>query len=477
MIEKFATSSVECLDLNHTSNSMTSESGHTPMAAWTIRRRLIGSMIVLVGVLWVIGAAITVLSVRHELNEIFDGVLRESAEQIIPITLLQQKLETSSVARTFAEMQATSPKLGHLRIVLRAADGTMMFRTSNVPSRIWPLPTKNGFHDQGKIRYLARFLPAEQAWIEVGQALRERQEAARGLLIGLASPLLALLPIAAIAVWRVVGRATEPIARVSREVSERGGNHLEAIGHEGLPAELTPVVDAVNTLMARLKAALDSERAFAADAAHELRNPLASARAQVQVLAGELAGTAGQARAENVASELSQLGRRIERILQISRAEAGLAQSGEHADLAAIAALLADDYRLRPGLGERLRVHDETSGASPVRMDQDALAIVLRNAIENAVSHGTAGEPITMRVTADRTVTITNACPLVTEETLAALKGRFRRGAGAREGGSGLGLAIIETIMRQAGGTVVLRSPAEGRNDGFEIALTFPGPP
>jgi len=447
------------------------------MAKWTIRRHLVGSMILLVAALWIVGAVITGFSVRHEINEIFDGVLRESAEQIIPITLLQYELENSKQARTFAEVQAASPKLGHVRILLRSSDGQILLRSSNIPPAIWPLPENNGFHDEGRIRYLARFLPNEKAWIEVGQELRERQEAMRGLLIGLASPLLVLLPIAAFAVWRAVGRATEPIARVSSELSLRGGDHLEPIGGEALPGELRPVIDGINTLMSRLKSALDSEHAFAANAAHELRNPIASARAQVQVLAGQLMGTMEQARAENIASQLGQLGRRIERMLQMSRAEAGLGQSRERADLAAVAALLVDDYHRRPDVASRLRLADDTRGNCWVAMDQDALAIVLRNAIENAVNHGTPGEPIEMRVTENNTVTLVNACPPIAPETLRDLKARFKRGGTAGTSGSGLGLAIVDTIMRQAGGSVMLASPASGRSDGFEITLTFPAAP
>lgn len=445
------------------------------MPAWSMRRRLTRSVMLLVAALWIGGAAITGFAVRHEIDEIFDGVLRESTNRIIPIALLQQRLERDEASSAAAEARATFPKTGPVRIVLRAADGTILFRSGRLPDTIWPLPKENGFHDKGDVRYFARFLPEEKAWIEVGQALHERREAERGLLIGLAAPLLLLLPIAAFAVWRTVERATDPIARVAHELALRSGDHLAPIGSEGLPAELRPVIDAINTVMARLGAALVAERTFAGNAAHELRNPIASARAQVQVLAAALTGAAERARADNIAAELGQLGRRIERLLQISRAEAGLGRSRERTDLSPLVALLVEDYRRRPDVGSRLHVTDDTDGACPVAMDQDALAIVLRNVIENAVGHGAPDAPIEMQVGPDRTVRIANACVPVPPERLQDLKGRFRRGAAPRVSGTGLGLAIVETIMREAGGTVELRSPAGGRSDGFEVVLAFPG--
>jgi two-component system OmpR family sensor kinase len=285
-----------------------------------------------------------------------------------------------------------------------------------------------------------------------------------------------LLPIVAFAVWRTVTKATEPISLISDELEARGGHYLEPIATSDLPGELLPVTEAINTLMHRLDAALEQEHAFAANAAHELRNPVASARAQVQVLADKLSGTSEQARAENIASLLGQLGRRIDKLLQLSRAEAGLGHSRERTDLNAIAGLLVDDYTRRPELGARITI-EKASDACWVAMDQDALAIVLRNALENAATHGSRTDPIVVRVGSDHSIHVINAGSPVPPESLAELKNRFRRGAGAngRETGTGLGLAIVDTIMRQAGGSVELLSPAQNRPDGFEIVMKFPG--
>jgi two-component system OmpR family sensor kinase len=447
------------------------------MAQWTIKTRLIRSLIGFVAILWIAGVVIAGLIVRHEIDEVFDSALRETTGQIIPIALHEYRLAKSGEAdnQTNAKQASFKFSRGHMHFLLRAVDGKILVASNGAPIDQLPMPQKNGFADHGAFRYYAHVLRDEKMWIQVAQELHERREAAFGLWLALASPLLAILPIAAIAVWRTVGRATDPIHNVSVELETRGGNHLEPIDGTGLPGELHPVIGSINTLLVRLKAALEMERAFASNAAHELRNPIASARAQIQVLSGNLRGSPEQARADNIASQLGQLGRRIEKILQMSRADAGLGQSRDRSDLLAIATLLVEDYRRRPDVGERLRVETETDESCWVAMDQDAIAIVLRNTIENAVIHGAAAEPIDMHIGADHTVTVVNACAPVSPTMLEDLKGRFRRGESTRVTGNGLGLAIVDTIMRQAGGTVALKSPAPGRNDGFEIALKFPG--
>ncbi|HEX2839661.1 HAMP domain-containing sensor histidine kinase [Hyphomicrobium sp.] len=443
------------------------------MRSWTIKKRLVTSLIALIGAFWIVGVVGAALVVRHELNELFDSALRETTGQIIPIALREYELKKSGKTEDIDPILNT--RRGHVHFLLRAKDGTVLIKSYGTPETALLVGLKNGFTNQSGFRYYSRFLKNKQIWVQVAQVLEERHEATVGLWLALASPLLALLPIAALAVWWTVTRATEPISHISRELEARGGDYLEPVETAGLPDELRPMTDAINTLMSRLKAALEQERAFAANAAHELRNPIASARAQVQVLADKLSGTFEQARAENIASSLGQLGRRIEKLLQMSRADAGLGHSRERTDLNLITDLLVDEFKRRPDVGPRLKLEMASRKPSWVAMDQDALAIVLRNALENAVIHGSRTGPIEIRVGSDQSVRVINDCVPIAPENLAELKNRFRRGGQrSASGGTGLGLAIVDTIVHQAGGTVDLLSPATEKSDGFEIVLRFP---
>lgn len=445
---------------------------------WTIKGRLIRSLMAFVSLFWVAGVVIAGVIVHHELEEVFDSALRETTAQVLPVALNEYKLRTEKAAGP-APSNAPRPaslsfSRGHMHFRLRNLAGAVLFSSPGAPKDVPPLPARNTFFTHGDFRYYTRRIEGSELWIEVAQERNERAEAVTGIWLGLISPLLALLPIAALAVWRTVGRATEPISRLSKELETRGGHHLEPIDASPVPDELTPVIEGVNMLMRRLEAALASERAFAAHAAHELRNPIASARAQVQLLAEKLHGTADSVRAENIASQLGQLGRRVEKLLQISRAEAGLGHTRERTDLVSIVSLIVDEYARRRDVGRRLGFEAADESAW-VLMDPDALAIVVRNVIENAVIHGRAGEPIQVSVRGDCSLCVVNATDAVPAEILADLTRPFRRVDKADGApGTGLGLAIVDTLMRQAGGAITVLSPASGRTDGFEVVLNFP---
>jgi two-component system OmpR family sensor kinase len=239
-----------------------------------------------------------------------------------------------------------------------------------------------------------------------------------------------------------------------------------------LPAELAAIRDGVNLLLRRLRQALEAERSFSANAAHELRTPVAAALAQAQLLAARLpAGGAERAEAEEMAAGLARLGARLEKLLQLSRAEAGVALRLEPVDLLVPLSLLVEEFASQSDVGPRLRFDDGGLDRLMVAADLDALAIALRNLIENALRHGPAGGVVEVSVHAGGQVRVVNGGPAVPPDRLATLPRRFVS-HGSR--GSGLGLSIVQTIADQIGGELILRSPARGRTDGFETVLSLP---
>ena len=180
-------------------------------------------------------------------------------------------------------------------------------------------------------------------------------------------------------------------------------------------------------------------------------------------------------RAQAIAAELRRLGRLAERLLQLSRAEAGVVLGGELVDLVPLAQLLVDDFRRQPAMAGRL--HFDTGGQESlmVRGDMDALGIALRNLLENAALHGDPAAPITLRLGPGRCLSLRNGAAVIPAATLTRLKEPFHR-LDNHASGTGLGLAIVEMIMRQAGGALLLHSPPPGAASGFEAVLNFPEP-
>jgi len=224
--------------------------------------------------------------------------------------------------------------------------------------------------------------------------------------------------------------------------------------------------------MTRLAQLLESEREFAANSAHELRTPLAAARAQTQLLADDLRQSSQGVRAKNILGLLDRLSRLVEKLLQLSRAEAGVGMSGT-CNAKEVVGIVVDGYRSHARKEQSSVCFSVDAAAKPdIAIDADALGIVLHNLIDNALAHGSDGEPVQITLGPSSTISVANRGPVVSASVMPRLRERFSRGK-TKVDGSGLGLSIVETIMRQAGGNMELYSPARGCADGFEVVLTF----
>jgi two-component system OmpR family sensor kinase len=263
----------------------------------------------------------------------------------------------------------------------------------------------------------------------------------------------------------------KPVLRLSGDIATRSGQNLAPLDISDQPRELRPIAESVARLVERLRAALDVERAFAANSAHELRTPIAGAIAQTQRMIAELGDPKDRRRARDLEATLKRLSALAEKLMQLSRVDAGVGLGDKDVDLIAVLDLVVDDCAKR--LAEPKRIHYvKPEGATLVaRMDMDAFAMAVRNLIDNAANHGAVDGPVEVRVEPDGVIRVVNAGPVVAPQVLAGLKRRFARGE-TRHPGAGLGLAIVETIMRQTGGKLELFSPATGRNDGFEARLS-----
>lgn len=439
---------------------------------WSLARRLTSSLGLGLAALWFAAAAASVLVARHELNEAFDSALQETAQRLLPLALddLREISEADGRAIEHDEVRQHDE---YLVYQLRGADGRILLRSHDAPAGPFPLALKPGFAEAGGWRAYTEAGARGRVFLQVAEPSEHRDEALGEILLWLIAPLGLLVPLAGLIIGVVVRRGLAPMTTVREAIRERGSSDLNPIPDSGLPTELAPIVDDVNRLMGRLSKALESERSFAANSAHELRNPVAAALAQLSRLSAELRGTPAAERADRIGAVLRGLGRTVEKLLQLSRAEAGIALRREPVDLVQVADLLVEEFQRSPVHGGRLRLRLDTEADMVVRGDADMLGIALRNLIENALVHGAAEAPVDVIISAGGDIHVVNDGPVVPPDRLQALTGRFQRGA-SRGSGSGLGLAIADTIARQAGGSLRLLSPATGRAAGFEAILHVP---
>jgi two-component system OmpR family sensor kinase len=285
-------------------------------------------------------------------------------------------------------------------------------------------------------------------------------------------PIGILVPLSVLGIYFAVRSGLRPVREFSAQIAQRHAANLSPVGDAGLPVELLPIARAVDGLIARVRAALVAEQAFAANSAHELRTPIAGSLAQTQRLIAELESSPARDRALQVEASLLRLRQLSEKLLQLSRAEAGIGSTSETVDLLpALRLLVADLGRsLTPPRTVKLVIADGAQLSAPI--DIDAFGIVVRNLLENARLYGPPNEPICVDVKTGA-IEISNGGPVVRPEELAKLTNRFVRARPDTQG-SGLGLAIVETLLRQAGGRLELVSPAPQSVDGFCARLILP---
>jgi two-component system OmpR family sensor kinase len=287
-----------------------------------------------------------------------------------------------------------------------------------------------------------------------------------------------MIPLSMLGIWLLVRLSLRSVLWYSDAIERRGVGDLSPIEAGQLPTEIKPLAHAVNHLMERLRYALEAERSFTANSAHELRTPLAATLAQLQRLQREAPDGPLQERIAQIDASLRALSRLSEKLLQLSKAEGGGLLSETPQDLAALLTFVVQELRRSTPVTMRLTL--PASGPVLSTIDPDAFAILARNLIENALKHGTTDVAIDITLSGEALLSVVNAGNVVPALVLARLSERFVRGD-SRTDGFGLGLAIATTIARGVGATLTLISPASGRQDGFEVRVQFvsarPGTP
>ncbi|HEY9211503.1 MAG TPA: ATP-binding protein [Ancylobacter sp.] len=305
----------------------------------------------------------------------------------------------------------------------------------------------------------------------MAEPLDHRAAIAREIQMGLGLPLLVVIPLALLAIILAVRASLAPLRRFRERLQARNGRDLSPVPGGDLPSEIGPLASTLNSLLHRLKAAFDAERSFAANAAHELRTPLAGAIAQAQRLQSETIDSAARARAADIEVTLKRLTRLSERLMQLARAEGGRLRLDRTSDLRTVARMVVEDIG-RTGAPSRIAL---TLPDQPVMsdLDPDAFGILCRNLVENALRHGQETAPVEVTLSADGTFTVANEAPVLPPETLNRLSVRFERASESGDG-SGLGLAIVAAIAERIGSLLVLESPRRGHASGFEATVKLP---
>ncbi len=441
----------------------------------SVTERLTRSLLVGLTVLWLTGVLGSGVVLKHLIDEKSDDELQESG--MILMTVVRHIDDPLVTAALLGEATPASHAIPpHERLVYQIRDrsGQMLLRSSNAPPELLGISLAPGFNDVDAWRVLTLEDREHGHFLQLADPLAERREALVKSLVWLTVPLAALLAFAVFILFRASHSLVQQVRRTANAVSRQDPQALGLLPLDGVVTEMRPAVEATNHLLARLASALEAERSFTYNSAHELRTPIAAALAQAQLLAARAEETALREPAGALVDALSRLARLAERLLALARADGAQALADEWVDLAQVIQLTVDEFSRNP----RLRGRSIIAQAAPVgvRGDLDAIGLALRNLVENALVHGAGGSFIRVTCAGTReavSLAVIDDGPGVAPAELPSLTKRFARGAGAAQSGAGLGLSIVDTLARRMGAKLVLSSPPEGRRHGFEARLVW----
>jgi two-component system, OmpR family, sensor histidine kinase TctE len=313
--------------------------------------------------------------------------------------------------------------------------------------------------------------------IQVAERITARDEFAREIILRMVLPQAVLILLAGLAVWYGVGRGLAPLSTLRREIESRSHRDLSALPEQQAPQEVQPLIRAMNDLLARLGAAISVQQRFIADAAHQLRTPIAGLKTQTEL-------ALRQSRLSDVQGTLVQLQTATERstrlvnqLLSLARAEPGGGRdvATERLDLARLAREVTIEW-VPLALGRKIDLgYDDDADALWVEGNPLLLREMLGNLLDNAIRYTPSGGQVTVRVAGSPhgiLLSVEDNGRGIPEAERGRVFERFYRVLGTGEEGCGLGLAIVREIAQSHRAEVSLTEGAGGR--GTVVQVAFP---
>ncbi|MFL9862231.1 ATP-binding protein [Paraburkholderia madseniana] len=310
--------------------------------------------------------------------------------------------------------------------------------------------------------------------VRVFEPANTRSDLVSGVASRIARPTLLALPVLALLVWFSIGWSLVPLKVLSGAIRARDINRLEPVDIGRAPTEVRPLVDAINLVLSRLRHSIERERAFTADAAHELKTPLAAIKVQAQVALAESDTALQRLAMERVVQGVDRSARLAEQLLLLARLDAHekLATSPLRPATVAKDALLANEPNAQQ---KDIRVALTGDMRAEINAEPVLMGILLDNLLDNAIKYGRTGGSIEVAVQYDAgrvQLTVRDDGPGVAPSDLARLTNRFFRATGNQATGSGLGLSIVARIAEHFGANLHLGTGIGER--GLAVEVSFP---
>lgn len=446
----------------------------------SLHHRLLLVLLLIMGGTFALNALIGYFGATHEMDELFDAQLIQTAR------VLDGVLDEPAGTATWTALnQALSGPLpeGHapdnvpsdgydyarkLAVQVWTADGQLLLRTPSAPAHALA-PLRPGFYRQRAGRHawhvFSTQTPRAGHWLLVAERDDVRRELSRNVGAGLVLSGIVALLLAAWLIRRSLRRELAPLHQLHDALAARHADHLDPVDLEDPPAELAPVVAALNTLFQRVTDSRERERRFLADAAHELRTPLAVLRLQAENAIAAGATAAQRQHLERLIAGVDRSTRVVEQLLLLARLDAGT-QPFRPQPVALDEVAREVLAGLAPlALARRQEISLDCTGDARLQGEPALLGALLRNLVENALRHSPEGGQVTVTLAhqaAELCLRVEDNGPGADPARLATLAQRFVRDSRHDQGGSGLGLSIASHIASLHHGRLLLSNREAG---------------
>ena len=448
------------------------------LQTWSLRRTLLAVLLGLTLALWVGSAAIVYVEARRESQELFDQSLIETGHLLL--SLVEKDVREHGLTGPIDLPLRGHPNPHHyLLFKVRDAQQRVLYRNDAASDITLSRSAPDGLSwttiAGQRWRLYSLWDQPRSLQLLVAEPTSHRDDISRGFFYRIALFGLLLVALATVAIWWSIHRVFRVLQVSADEVSARTPNELADVNLHGAPGELHPLLLEINRLFGRVRQSRDNEQRFTADAAHELRTPLAAIKTNLQVLQ--------RARSADEREEfIAGLGASVERATRLVNQLLALAQLDPQApavtalapgDLAPLLARQEEAWQaLAAPYGLALAVH---AAAAPCALDADSLQILLRNLVENALRYTPAPGCVAVSCGVEQgrsCLRVADTGPGIAAEMHERVFERFVRLGGGQLPGSGLGLSIVRRIAERHGAQIVLGTGLQGR--GLAVTVIFP---
>lgn len=444
----------------------------------SIRQRLILLVLASVSVVWAAALVSSYRQAIHEFSEWDDARIEQAARTLTLVDTNDLAALTKGGSHT-SDDDGDDDVSRRLLYEVRDADGHLLAASPGVPNvGTTAPPSSQSERAENMAKYDALEWnvytfndPDHGRSVRVFERSNGRANLGAGVAHRIAKPLAYALPVLALLIWVGVGSSLAPLKTLSKAIRARNPDNLEPLDMRRTPAEVSPLVDALNVLLSRLRGSLERERAFTADAAHELKSPLAAIKVQAQVALTARDPAKQRLAMQRVVEGVDRSTHLADQLLLLARLDEGAPTPTSTLELDVVAReSIAAHEANASSKGIRLFLNGDTHVT--MRAVPALVHILLDNLVDNAIKYGKAGgcvEVITRRTSEEIVLVVRDNGPGVTEQDRGRLSDRFFRAAGSRQSGSGLGLSIVARIVAHFDGHLTFTSGIDGSGLGVEI--------